>query len=344
MVNNNFSMRSRDFGLTYADARDTTKEDVYSFLQLVVINNVAVDRVMLCEEVGHQSGLRHYHAYVRFSEKVTANELSFDCFGLHPHIDRVRRRGTRSIEPMILYLTKEDQHPLSTFDWRAMLGEANGGTRGSNEPDWDGYFNEGLTVDEVLERLAQDGFSARFANHFNNWISYIRRRYQETRRIPFRSDFLHSSWKLPEALVMWKMSCLDGWKTMCISNNEWHRPRSLILIGPSRSGKTEWARSLGHHMYFNNLINLDDWDDTADYIILDDFSSDITKFFPCWKCFFGGQKQFVLTDKYRGKRTVTWGKPMIWLSNEDIFSNLKIEHVNFIKANCEVVILINKLY
>lgn len=345
MVNRNtFRMRSRDFGLTYADARDTTKEDIYTQLQLLVINDVGVDRCMVAEEVGHISGLRHYHCYIRFTEKVTCNEFSFDMFGLHPHIDRVRRRGTRSIEPMLLYLTKEDTNPLSTFDWRRMLSEENGGTKGTNEPDWDAYANESLTQNQVITRLAEDGFSARFANHFNNWIAYIRRRYPETRPEIYRSQYSHFNWKLPESLRMWKISCFEGYFTLMLTENEWYRPRSLVLIGPSRSGKTEWARSLGHHMYFNNLINLDDWDETADYIILDDFSSDINKFFPCWKCFFGGQKQFTLTDKYRGKRTVHWGKPMIWLSNEDIFGKLNIEHINFIKANCEVVVLSNKLY
>lgn len=341
----NFSLRSRDFGLTFADARETTKEEVYSSLQLITIGGRIVDRLMLCEEVGHMTGRRHYHAYIRFSAKVSANEFSFDVHGLHPHIDRVRRRGTRSIEPMLRYLTKEDEHPLSTFDWRPMLEENQSNENNKRkQPDWDQYYLEGLTQGEVLQRLADDGFSNEFANHYFNWNGYIKRRFIEDRRQPYVNDGLLLPWKLPETLAIWHMSCFEGWFTWCATNNAWERPRSLVLVGPSRSGKTQWARSLGHHMYFNNLINLDDWDETAQYIILDDFASDITKYFPCWKCFFGGQKEFVLTDKYRGKKRVHWGKPMIWLSNEDIFTNLKLEHINFIKANCEVVVLNKKLY
>jgi len=60
------------------------------------------------------------------------------------------------------------------------------------------------------------------------------------------------------------------------------------------------------------MLNLDDWDDDAKYIVLDDFD---IKFFPQWKSFFGAQKSFVLTDKYRKKRTVQWGKPLIWVCN-----------------------------
>lgn len=62
------------------------------------------------------------------------------------------------------------------------------------------------------------------------------------------------------------------------------------------------------------MLNLDDWNDDARYIILDDFD---IKFFPQWKSFFGAQKSFVLTDKYRKKRTVSWGRPLIWVCNSD---------------------------
>jgi len=124
--------------------------------------------------------------------------------------------------------------------------------------------------------------------------------YPEETKEDYVSNYFASDFILPEQLTMWKFR-FNGWIDS-MHAGEWCRPNSLILIGPSRCGKTEWARSLGKHMYFNNLLNLDDWDESADYIILDDFSPDITKFLPSWKCFFGGQKQFTLTDKYRGKR------------------------------------------
>lgn len=66
-------------------------------------------------------------------------------------------------------------------------------------------------------------------------------------------------------------------------------------------------------MYLCNLFNADEIDSSKCYIILDDFDID---FFPSWKPWFGGQKQFTVTDKYRKKKRVMWGKPMIWLCNE----------------------------
>lgn len=38
-------------------------------------------------------------------------------------------------------------------------------------------------------------------------------------------------------------------------------------------------------------------------------------FMPGYKCWFGAQDEFTMTDKYAHKRLVKWGKPLIWLSN-----------------------------
>lgn len=116
---------------------------------------------------------------------------------------------------------------------------------------------------------------------------------------------------------------------MCVLIIE--RPRSLILIGDSRTGKTEWARSIGEHMYFNGMLNLDKWDNDATYAVFDDWE-DWGRFY-LYKQFLGAQKEFELTDKYRAKRTVQWGKPSIVISNETPF----FKDWNWIEINCFIV-------
>lgn len=340
----NFKLRSKDFGLTYADARDVSKLDIFEYLHELVIRSNKVKHVMVCEEVGKTSGLRHFHAYVEFERKLTVDEKSFDCYGLHAHIEKVKKIcGGRSIYPMIKYLTKEDRFPLANFDWNEIIITEEGkDDKKEKYPDWNAYTEAGLTQQEVLDALVMEGYSAQLANHWLNWSSFIKKMYPDSVKEDYISNYSASDFILPEQLTMWKFRFM-GWIDN-MKRGEWERPRSLILIGPSRCGKTEWARSLGKHMYFNNLLNLDDWNEDADYIILDDFNPEITKYLPSWKCFFGGQKQFVLTDKYRGKRTVHWGKPMIWLSNEDIFKHLNFEQIDFVKKNCEVIVLMNKMF
>lgn len=86
-------------------------------------------------------------------------------------------------------------------------------------------------------------------------------------------------------------------------------------MGPSRLGKTQWARSLGPHLYFQSMFSLDqfaqrDWQ----YIVWDDVNLDRI---PAKKSFFGVQSDpFVLSDKYRGKQQIQVAqKPSIYVTN-----------------------------
>lgn len=91
-------------------------------------------------------------------------------------------------------------------------------------------------------------------------------------------------------------------------------------------------------MYFNGAFNLDKWCDSVEYAIFDDFA-DWTKFIS-YKQFLGGQQEFEISDKYKRKRTVTWSKPCIVLSN--ILPNFP--DMDWVFANCFVVNIQNKLY
>ena len=95
------------------------------------------------------------------------------------------------------------------------------------------------------------------------------------------------------------------------------RPKGLVLYGATRLGKTVWARSLGSHSYFGGLFNLDLFNaNDADYAIFDDISGGFG-FFPSYKQWLGGQYEFTISDKYKHKMNIRWGKPAIWLCNQD---------------------------
>lgn len=94
-------------------------------------------------------------------------------------------------------------------------------------------------------------------------------------------------------------------------------------MGPSRIGKTTWARSLGHHIYWNSSININDWNENATYLVMDDMD---INYLPNRKAWFGSQKTFTVTDKYKPKQTITFGKPLIWVNN--IYPNLKETNEN----------------
>jgi hypothetical protein len=77
-------------------------------------------------------------------------------------------------------------------------------------------------------------------------------------------------------------------------------------------GKTEWARSLGKHIYWMGMKDLNTWDHDAEYLVMDDMP---WEFVPDKKAFFGAQRTVSLTAKFKRIRTYDWGKPLIFLCN-----------------------------
>lgn len=82
---------------------------------------------------------------------------------------------------------------------------------------------------------------------------------------------------------------------------------------------------------------MDEATDDVDYAIFDDIQGGI-EFFHAYKFWLGHQEQFYVTDKYKGKKLIKWGKPSIWLSNNDprMDRNADMEWLN---ANCTFVYL-----
>jgi len=160
-------------------------------------------------------------------------------------------------------------------------------------------------------------------------LEYFGKKHFAEKKEPYVSPF--TEFRLPEIVTRWFETEF---------NSDKRRKKSLVLIGASKLGKTEWARSLGHHMYFNHLANFkDDWDDTARYIIFDDFEWD---YIPNKKGFFGGQLTFQISGKYMKVKTVKWGKCCIYLTNHH--PNIKNEDMDWFKENCLFVELLNKVY
>lgn len=146
----------------------------------------------------------------------------------------------------------------------------------------------------------------------------------------------------PVHTVFRHVDILDDWLTKNLDPTL-ERPMSLLLVSPSRYGKTEWARSHGAHFYMCGLFNLEDYDPTATYGVFDDFCVDHIKY--SYKQWFGCQKQFTLTDKYKKKITVKWGKPSIFLLNPPVYEKLKEElDWDWVQSNTVICILTNKLY
>lgn len=120
------------------------------------------------------------------------------------------------------------------------------------------------------------------------------------------------------------------------------RPKSLILVGPTRLGKTRWARSLGKHIYWCNSPVFSSADFLgALYVVVDDVP---WEYFKCKKQLLGGQKEFTVTEKYQPLMEITFGKPVIYLCNEDPRKDMKDYEVEYYGKNVIYVFIENKLF
>lgn len=114
-------------------------------------------------------------------------------------------------------------------------------------------------------------------------------------------------------------------------------------MGPPRTGKTVWARSLGPHVYLSGTWDYDVFMAeyrTANYVIFDDIPTDANAM---WKSFFGAQRSFSITGKYKKSKRVEWGKPMIYLCNYDMNPLLTL-YGNYFELNSVVVEIIDPLF
>ena len=67
------------------------------------------------------------------------------------------------------------------------------------------------------------------------------------------SEYVGCPWLEPPALKRWREEELP----------KKERGRCLVLVGPTRLGKTQWARHLfpTEHIYYRGLTNFRKWDD-----------------------------------------------------------------------------------
>lgn len=108
-----------------------------------------------------------------------------------------------------------------------------------------------------------------------------------------------------------------------------------MLIGPTRTGKTLWARSLGPHAYFGGLFSLDESLKDVEYAVFDDMMGGL-EFWHAYKFWLGAQKCFYATDKYKGKKLVYWGKPCIYVHNKDPRLD-KGADIEWLEGNCTFI-------
>nr|QJB18714.1 MAG: replication-associated protein [Genomoviridae sp.] len=264
----------------------------------------------------HVDGGVHLHAFFMFERKFESRNVRvFDVDGCHPNVVP----GYSTPHKGWTYATKDGDIVAGGLECPGVREEVSGASA-----KWARILLS-ESRDEFFEAVARLDPRALCIN-FGSLRAYADWRYRPTRDPYSTPDGLSfDTSEFPE-LDQWVQRTLVG-----LSD----RPRSLIIIGDTRLGKTLWARSLGKHAYFGGLFCLDESLEDVDYAVFDDMQGGL-EFFHSYKFWLGAQKQFYATDKYRGKKLIDWGKPSIYISNTNPLAD-KNADVDWLMGNCDIV-------
>nr|WAE42713.1 MAG: replication associated protein [Cressdnaviricota sp.] len=239
----------------------------------------------------------HWQCYVEFKsrQRWTAVKRFFNDNDAHCEV----RGGTA--QQAAKYCKEEDTRidPPQQVEW-GIISTAKGG--GGNIKVVGPRAASAGTRKEAMEIVYQEDPESFFKNFHNikGAINYL---------IPEEKEhYIYKpkcAWKLPEAISNWlRVDFKQTWED---------RPRCLILVGPTRFGKTSWARSLGKHMFWRGQVSYGDWDQSTEYIVIDDIP---WKYIPQKKSILTCMGTVTLTDKYVKKVTVMNDKKSIICTND----------------------------
>jgi len=267
----------------------------------------------------HMDGGFHIHAYLEM-KNGRSKRLSPESGTVGGERPNLVGKGKKRIHDARMYIRKE------YVDARGL------------EHDFDGSSNKmqrllhQKSVEDAVRIWPAIDPVGSIYNRINGEIGL--QSHYERKVKPYGNVYSSSSFLLPMEV--------QDWVDKYVGVDSLSRPKSLVLWGPTRLGKTEFARSIGAHWYINWDWDVSQVHNEVKYGVIDDM--DIKKF-GYWKPFLGCQKQFTVTDKYHKKKQMEFGKPVIWLCNEDP-STWKVSEVEmkWILGNVVIVGISSELY
>ncbi|YP_010798083.1 MAG: replication-associated protein [Genomoviridae sp.] len=268
----------------------------------------------------HADGGVHLHAFADFNRKRRfRSQTVFDVGGRHPNISPSRGHPWDGYD----YAVKEGDIVAGGLE-RPMEKSVTGGSRDTN---WTRIV-EAETRDEFFE-LCKQLDPQRLVCSWPAICKYADHRYapEDVEYSSPAGEF--SLGEYPE-MVQWANELQSTGGGVFRG-----RRKSLVLWGPTRTGKTVWARSVAQHLYFCGLFSGKDACGERDdrYAIFDDMQGGIG-FFHGWKNWLGSQHEFKIKLLYRDPVTIRWGKPCVWISNSDPREGMSQVDIDWLEGNC----------
>nr|AXA98694.1 replication protein [Pedilanthus leaf curl virus] len=281
-----FQIYAKNFFITYPKC-SLTKEEALSQIQNLQ-TPVNKKYIKICREL-HENGEPHLHVLIQFEGKYKCqNNRFFDLVSptrsahFHPNI-----QGAKSSSDVKSYLEKDGD----TLDWGEFQIDgrsARGGQQSANDA-YAAALNAGSKSEalRVIKELAPKDYVLQFHN-LNANLDRIFTPPMEVYVSPFSSSSFD---QVPEELEEWAAENVVDAAARPL------RPKSIVLEGDSRTGKTMWARSLGPHNYLCGHLDLSPkvYSNEAWYNVIDDVDPHYLKHF---KEFMGAQRDWQSNTKY----------------------------------------------
>ncbi|ADZ96661.1 C1 [Sweet potato leaf curl virus] len=307
-----FNIKAKNYFLTYPQCSLSKEETLQQLLQLQTPTNKKY--IKICREL-HEDGQPHLHVLLQFEGNYQCtNQRFFDLVSptrsahFHPNIQRAK-----SSSDVKSYVDK-DGDTLEWGEFQVDGRSARGGQQTANDAAAEA-LNAGNK--EAALQIIKEKLPEKFIFQYHNLVSNLDRIFSPPPSV-YSSPFSSSSFNnVPDIISDWAA------ENVMDSAARPDRPISIVIEGPSRIGKTVWARSLGPHNYLCGHLDLSPkvYSNSAWYNVIDDVNPQYLKHF---KEFMGAQKDWQSNCKYGKPVQIKGGIPTIFLCNPGEGSSFKL--------------------
>ncbi|ACJ54759.1 Rep [Sweet potato leaf curl Lanzarote virus] len=307
-----FNIKAKNYFLTYPQCSLTKEEALDQLLHLNTPTNKKF--IKICREL-HENGEPHLHVLLQFEGNYQCtNQRFFDLVSpsrsshFHPNIQRAK-----SSSDVKSYVDKDGD----TIEWGEFQVDgrsARGGQQTANDAAAEA-LNSGSK--EAALQIIREKLPEKFIFQYHNLCGNLDRIFSPPPSV-YSSPFSSSSFNaVPDIISDWAA------ENVMDSAARPDRPISIVIEGPSRIGKTVWARSLGPHNYLCGHLDLSPkvYSNSAWYNVIDDVNPQYLKHF---KEFMGAQKDWQSNCKYGKPVQIKGGIPTIFLCNPGEGSSFKL--------------------
>lgn len=305
-----FRIQGRNLFLTYPQC-SLDRQLIYDHLLKLQVGSESADKICVAKEL-HEDGNTHYHVFLSYPKRRNiTNQRIFDIGNFHPNV-----QSCRSVKNVLKYVTKDNDY-LANFE--------------VVKPTVMDIVSRANDEDDFI-RICAEVYGTKFVNCFGNWTAFYARVTKRKKVCEPIGDWINM--KIDDLFLISRILSVLGH----VKNGS--RTKSIWLYGPSKTGKTTLARSIGRHVRLCNGWCVDEIDDDADYLIIDDIDWEKWKY--QYKALLGCQTNVVFHGKYARPKVYKFNMPTIVLSNTK--PSFEKEELDWIDVNVDFFNIIKRLF